>query len=374
MSAAPHILLVAAATSTSGGGERHVADLLRLLPARGFRVSLACPPGGDLPALARELGLTVMEVPIAGGLSPAAFLALRRAVRELAPDVVHAHGSRAAAFARVVDSEARRRVVYTLHGIHVDKAGSPMRRTAFLTLERILRPRTARFVAVCESDVGKGARLRILDPARTSVVYNGIPSPGAPGLRGAFRAELGIGPGVPLVLSVGRLHEQKDQRTLLAAWALVLKRYPDAILALIGSGPLEAALRDRSVALGISCSVRFMPPRADLDSAYDDADAFVLTSLWEGLPYVVLEAMSHGLPVAATSVDGTPEAVSDGESGILSPPSDPTAAAAAVIALLDDPARAAAMGEAGRARVAELFGLDAMADATAAVYRRVTGR
>jgi hypothetical protein len=92
-----HVLLVAAATSTTGGGEKHVADLLRLLPARGLRVSLVCPPDGDLPALARELGIEVRGALITGGLRPSAFFAVRAAIHDLAPDVVHAHGSRAAA-------------------------------------------------------------------------------------------------------------------------------------------------------------------------------------------------------------------------------------------------------------------------------------
>jgi glycosyltransferase involved in cell wall biosynthesis len=300
-------------------------------------------------------------------------LALRRAVGELAPDVVHAHGSRAAAFARVADALARDRVVYTQHGIHVDKAGSPARRAVFLTLERALGERTAWFVAVCESDVGKGERLRLLDPARTSVVYSGIESPEPPGARGAFRAELGLGPDVPLALSVGRFHEQKDQRTLLSAWPLVRERCPDAVLALVGSGPLEAALRRRCEELAIAGSVRFVAPRPDLGPAYADADVFVLTSLWEGLPYVVLEAQSHGLPVAATAVDGVPEAVVDEASGLLFAPSDPAAAASAVAALLAEPVRAAAMGAIGRARVAALFGVGPMADSLAAIYRRVAG-
>jgi glycosyltransferase involved in cell wall biosynthesis len=373
--AAPlHVLLVAAATSTTGGGERHVADLLRLLPERGLRVSLACPPGGALPALARSLGVDVREVAIERGLRPSALLALRRAIAELAPDVVHAHGSRAAAFVRVADPKARSRVVYTLHGIHVDKAGSRARRTAFLALERLLRPRTARFVTVCASDLHKGERLGLLDPTRASVVYNGVAVPGRPEAPGRFRGELGLDPDVPLALSVGRFHEQKDQLTLLAAWARVLDRCPAAVLALVGSGELESALRGQAAALRLGDSLRFVAPRGDLAPAYVDADVFVLTSLWEGLPYVVLEAMSHALPVAATAVDGVPEAVTDGECGILFAPQDPGLAAATVVTLLSDPDGAASMGEAGRARVAALFGLDAMADATAAVYRRVSPR
>jgi glycosyltransferase involved in cell wall biosynthesis len=374
MSAEPHVLLIAAATSTSGGGERHVADLLRLLPARGFRVSLACPSGGDLPALAKELGLEVRDVPSEVGRIGAAARALRTALAEFEPDVAHAHGSRAAAIARVADPHARSRNIYTLHGIHIDKAGSPVRRAAFLALERVLRRRTARFITVCESDLRKGERLGVLDPALASVVYNGIPPADEAPVRGSFRSELGLGGGVPLVLSIGRFHQQKDQHALLAAWALVRDRFPDAVLALIGSGRLEGALREQALSLRLERSLRLLPPRADLAAAYADADVFALTSLWEGLPYVVLEAMAHGLPVVSTGVDGVPEAVEDGVSGILVPPSAPLAVAAAVAALLEDPGRRTAMGKAGRSMVAARFGLDAMADATENVYRTLLER
>jgi glycosyltransferase involved in cell wall biosynthesis len=368
-----HVLLVAAATSTTGGGEKHVADLLRLLPPRGLRVSLVCPPNGDLPALARELGIEVRGAPIAGGLRPSAHSAVRAAIAELEPDIVHAHGSRAAAFARAADPRARARAVYTLHGIHVDRAGSFARRAAFLTLERVLRPRTARFVTVCASDLEKGANLGVLDPARASVVHNGIAVPEGAREAGVLRAELGIGPATPLALCVGRLHEQKDQATLLAAWHDVAAVVPTAVLALVGSGQLESALRAQASELGLAESVRFVEPRPDLAPAYADADVFVLTSLWEGLPYVVLEAMSFGLPVVATSVDGIPEAVEDDVTGILVSPSRPDGVASALAALLADPARRRAMGEAGRTRVASQFGLDAMADALVAVYREVAG-
>ncbi len=376
MSAAPgrpRVLLLAAANDTSGGGERHVADLVRLLPEAGVDVALACPAGGDLGDLARDLRVAVCEVAIATGSSPAGLAAVRRAVRASAPDVVHAHGSRAAAYARAADRRARRRVVYTLHGIHTDRAGSAARRTAFLSVERALRPLTARFVTVCDADAARGAALGVLDPARTSTVHNGVEVPAAAAPSGRFRREAGAGDGVPLVLSVGRFHEQKDQETLLRAWGAVTSARPGAVLALVGSGPLEADLRELARAAGVAGEVRFLPPRRSLDAAYADADLFVLSSRWEGLPYVVLEAMARGLPVVSTSVDGVPEAVTDGSTGLLVPPGDPAALTAAVCRLLSDPALRIRFGAAGRARIARDFSLAGMIERLAAVYRGVAG-
>jgi glycosyltransferase involved in cell wall biosynthesis len=226
-------------------------------------------------------------------------------------------------------------------------------------------------VTVCSADLAKGGRLGVLDCARATVVHNGIAMPAVSPARGAFRVELGLGPDTPLALSVGRFHEQKDQRGLLTAWRDVVSAVPGAVLALIGAGELDPDLRAHAAELGLGDSVRFVDPRPDLASAYADADVFVLTSLWEGLPYVVLEAMSFGLPVVATGVDGIPEAVEDDVTGLLVPPARAEETAVALTSLLCDPARRAAMGEAGRTRVGSHFGLDAMADALVAVYREV---
>ncbi len=362
------VLLLAAAAGTTGGGEKHVADLLDALPERGFELALACPAGGDLGERARALGVPVFEAPIAAGVSAAQVRALRAALGAAPWDVVHAHGSRAAAFARLADAQARRRVVYHVHGVHVDRAGTAARRTALLAVERTLRPRTARFVTVCRADALRGARLGILAASRTVIVHNGIAAGEAAVRKGRFRAELALPGDTPLVLSVGRFHEQKDQATLLEAWQLVAAARPDAVLALIGSGSLEARLREHARAAGLDSSVRFVAPRIPLDDAYTDADVFALSSRWEGLPYVVLEAMEHGLPVVSTAVDGVPEAVVDGETGLLVPPADPVALSAALIRVLADPAAGRAMGRAGRARVEREFTLERMADGVASVY------
>lgn len=367
MTSRPRVLLVAASTSTSGGGEKHIADILRSQAELGVDLGLACPEGGDLPELAISLGVPVFLASTAG-MGLAGVRELRRAIRDFGPSIVHAHGSRAAFYARLADPRAAQRVLYTVHGIHIDKAGSFLRKRSFLALERALRGRTARFIAVCASDFSKGARLGVLDPARSDVVYNGIELPVPTARPGEFRAELGIGDDAPLLLCVGRYHEQKDHLTLLDAFARVGTEWPEAVLALVGSGALEADLRVHATALALGDSVRFVPPRPVLAAAYGDADALVLPSLWEGLPYVVVEAMAYGLPVVATAVDGVPEAVTDGISGKLVPPSDVDALASAVLSVLADPVAACAMGEAGRVLVEERFGLDRMVRELAGIY------
>jgi glycosyltransferase involved in cell wall biosynthesis len=370
------VTLVAAASSTAGGGEKHVLDLTQALPGRGREVTLVCPPGGDLPARAASAGARVVLLDVASA-QPAQLRALARLLSASRADVVHAHGSRAAFVTRLADHEAASRCVYTLHGIHVDRAGSSLRRTAFVRVERALRRRTARFITVCEADAVRGAALGVLTPSLTSVVHNGIgpQAPGDPlGFVGEVQAALGGRRRGPLVLTVGRVHLQKDHGSLLGAWRRVVARRPDAALAIVGDGPLRDALAERIRRDGLEDSVALLPPRRDLAPAYAASDLFVLSSRWEGLPYVVLEAMACRLPVVATAVDGIPEAVSDGVTGILVPPGSPEALATALVRSLDDPDARALMGAAGLERVEREFSLDGMVRGVCRVYDTVGRR
>jgi glycosyltransferase involved in cell wall biosynthesis len=370
---AARILLIAAATSGTGGSEHHIADLLRHLPARGFEVSLLCPPGGDLTRLAQSLGVRVENAPVASGFPVAGVRAVRSLVAHVRPHIVHAHGSRAAFYARLGDPSAARRCVYTLHGIEAGLNDPPLVRYRRMGVGRLLRSRTARFVCVCDADCQKGTQLGLLDPERSVTIHNGIEMP-EPVEDGRFRGELGVGDRAPLVLSVGQFREQKDQHTLIEAWARVSVRFPSATLALVGSGPLESKLRDLANDRSVAHTLRFVAPRPDLRPAYTDADSFVLSSRWEGLPYVVLEAMAHGLPVISTAVDGIPEAVIDRRTGLLVPPADPRVLAEALMWAIAEPDKAARLGAAGRARVEAEFGLEPMVEKIAALYREVAAR
>lgn len=373
MSTTLRVLMVAAANATSGGGEKHVADLLRGLNDRDVELGLVAPPGGDLSTVAESLGVTTFPANIEAGFSAGRVAAVRRAIDGFAPDIVHAHGSRAAMFARLADSQARKRVVYTVHGIHVDRAGGMLRKNALLVVERYFRSRTARFITVCAADLERGARLGVLDRNRASVVYNGIALPQPAGSPRAFRMELGVSDETPLVLCVGRFEPQKDHATLIEALGYVRQSHTDAVLALVGSGSLEGQIKAQVASLGLGDAIKFAAPRARIADAYTDADVVALSSRWEGLPYTVIEAMAYGKPVVATCVDGIPEAVEGDVTGLLVKPGDVTALASALGELLADPDRAARMGREGAKQVAERFSMDRMLDELASVYEEVAG-
>ena len=180
-------------------------------------------------------------------------------------------------------------------------------------------------------------------------------------------AAAGIPADAPLALAVGRLIEQKDHATLLHAFARVRSALPDAQLAILGSGPLEAETRALARELRLEDAVT-LPGRTDIRDWLARADVFVHTSRWEGFGIVLLEAMLAGLPVVATRVSAVPEVVADGRTGLLVEAGDVAGLAAALQELLADGERARALGEAGRHRARDEFSVERMADRTRAVY------
>lgn len=172
----------------------------------------------------------------------------------------------------------------------------------------------------------------------------------------------------PKIGIVAKLSWIKGHRYLLDAMPDVLSRHPDAVLMIIGDGPLRALLEARAEELDISGSVFFVGARDDVPSLLKALDIFVLASTSEGSPNAVLEAMAARLPVVATAVGGVPEMLMDGGSGILVPPKDPRAIASALSELLDDRARAASMGRAGREAVEREHDLDLVIRRTEGVF------
>jgi len=162
----------------------------------------------------------------------------------------------------------------------------------------------------------------------------------------ALLRELGI-EGAPLVGCVGKFTAIKGHGDFVRAAALVHETRPETRFVLVGDGPLRKELESLASELGVAEAVRFAGVRSDVAGFLKTLDVFVLPSLTEGLPNVVLEAMAAARPVVATAVGGVPEVVEDGTSGLLTPPGDAGALAAAVARLLDDPGAARAMGDAG---------------------------
>jgi glycosyltransferase involved in cell wall biosynthesis len=185
------------------------------------------------------------------------------------------------------------------------------------------------------------------------------------------RAELGLDPEAPVVLTVGRLTVMKGQRHLVNAVPGLAARFPGLQVVLIGHGHLREALERQAADLGVAHVVHLAGHRPEARLLLDAADVFVLPSVNEAMPLALLEAMDAGLPVVATRVFGSAEVVVDGETGLLVPPGDPGALGSALARLLADPRLRRRYAAAGRRRYLEAFTSARMAADTLAVYRRV---
>jgi glycosyltransferase involved in cell wall biosynthesis len=223
-------------------------------------------------------------------------------------------------------------------------------------------------VCVCEAE----ARLAraIGPPRRVRVVYNGIEPIGAgpPDARVAALKARG-----PVIGALTLLHQRKGLQTLIDATPKVLARHPSAQVAIVGDGPELEALRAQARGRGVAHAVSFVGLSTDPPASLRAMDLFAHPSLAESFPYVLLEAMSARRPIVASAVGGVPEAVSDGEDGVLVAPGDASALADAICALLEEPARAASIGHRAQRTAHERFTLAHMIDGLCEVYDEVLG-
>lgn len=219
-----------------------------------------------------------------------------------------------------------------------------------------MAPCTDRLVVVADADRVKGLAAGVGAAAQYVTVRSALELSRYDAqrpLRDDVRRELGLPSDVPVVGAVNRLSGQKDPLTLLDAFALVRARRQDVRLLLVGDGPLGAEVQRRVATLGLAEAVTMLGLRSDVPRLLQAMDVFVSTSLWEGLPRTIIEAMATGLPVVATPADGVLDVVHEGVTGRLVPAGAPQAIAAGVLEVLQEPDAAQRMGEAARARVQE---------------------
>ncbi|OLM09993.1 glycosyltransferase [Pseudonocardia sp. Ae505_Ps2] len=327
----------------TGGAERVVADLARHGTGLGWDTMVLSSGGVRADELAAQ-GYRTETMPLVRrtpvGILRGA-LAVAAALRRHRPDVVLAHNVLVGLVCRLAAHTRRRRptLVTVFHGVAADDYPAAAR----------LLSGAADVVVAVSAAVADRLRAAGLHDTRIAVLRNAVTPPVLPARADARRA-LGLPDDVGVALCAARLVPQKRHDVLLDAWRAVRG---GPVLLLAGDGPLSAGLEERVADLGDR--VRFLGARDDIPTLLAAADVAVLTSDWEGLPMVVLEAMAAGLPVVATDVDGVREALGPRAdapaAGLLVPPGDPAAVAAALNGLAD-PRRRGALAAAGRARVA----------------------
>ena len=362
----PRILHLITSGDT-GGAQTHVLWCCEGM-RDAFSVALGAGTDGALIEQARKLGLPVYVIPQLGRNRPDVgdLWGLRRLVglvKEVRPDLVSCHSTKAGFLGRLAARLAGVPAVFTAHGWAFSEGIPQLRRWVMLQAERLAARWAARIICVSEYDRQLALACGVGRPEQLVTVRNGVPP-----VDESLRARPEYGRPARLVM-VARFAAQKDHALVLRALAGLGELEWE--LWLVGGGELEEKARREAESLGLGGRVRFFGVRHDVPELLAQCHVFVLASNWEGLPLTILEAMRAGLPVVASDVGGVREAVADGETGFVVPRGDEVFLRERLRLLLASPELRARMGAAGYARWRQQFTLERMLARTQAVYREV---
>lgn len=365
----------------TGGLENGIVNLINHMPAPAYRHAVVAltevNPDFAQRIFRRDVTYHSLRKPAGHGAK--LWPAMTTLIRQTRPAVVHTRNLAAlemqvpAAWARV---PAR---VHGEHGRDVEDLAGTSRRLQWV--RRAYSPLVHHYVALSR-DLASYLQHQVgISSARMTQVYNGVDSarfsPGANG-RAPLAGSPFADPALWVVGTVGRMQVVKDQALLARAFVRALELAPGLKatlrLALIGEGPLRQEAQGILTTAGLSDLAWLPGERTDVPDVMRSLNCFALPSLAEGISNTILEAMSTGLPVVATDVGGNADLVAHGRTGHVVPPADVEALAGALVQMASDPARAKAMGQAGRVEAERRFSLQAMVGAYQGVYDRLLGR
>lgn len=356
----------------NAGAETLLRTLAESLDSTRFELhvcGLRPRPGSvTLPAL-RELGVPILVLDQHSAYDVKALLGLASYIRRYQIDIVHTHLQAADIMGRMAGCITRRPVVSTIHGGVNDLDDEPLRRRL---LERWTARLWCRRLVVVSDSMREGVqRWHALPSSRVITIENGVDTErfrhGDELDREAVKRSLTGGSG-PLVTNVARLVPQKGQQHLIEAARRVVAMRPDAHFALVGEGSLLDDLREQTAAAQISSNVWFAGFRDDVPDILAATDVFVLSSVSEGMPVALLEAMAAGCATVATGVGGVTQVLQHGITGLIVPPADPEAMSTAILRCLNDPDFARRLGPTAQDWVSSHYGMCSWAAKLEALY------
>jgi glycosyltransferase involved in cell wall biosynthesis len=386
-----------------GGAQENTLATVAGFNGGGWESCLATGPAlgpeGSLEPECLVAGIRMLRVPsLIREVSPRrdldALRQLTRLIRREGPHVVHTHTSKAGILGRIAARWAGVPVVvHTPHGHVFHSYEGRLRTQGFVWLERACARTADRLIALTDTERCEHLDLGIGRPEQWTTIHSGVDFASfeaARGSRDEVRAELGLPADAVILGSVGRLVPIKGQRYLIDAIAHLEAKHRALHLLLVGDGPLRHDLIDQARSLGLQISgsgsgwnpgrgreargrspgtIHVLGLRRDIPRLLAAMDVFVLPSLNEGMGRVLVEAMAMELPCIASGVSGIPDVIEAGVTGLLAPPRDPEALAAAISTLLDHPELAREMGRRGRRKVVPAFSVERMLEKLEAVYR-----
>ena len=347
--------------SERGGAQIHLLDVLKNLPS-GCQPMIATGEAGYLVEEARQLGVAVHRIDhLRQPMSPVSdLLALREIVsliRSEAPDLLHAHTSKAGLLGRFAGWLTGTPTVFTAHTWSFADGISSFQRRISIPLERFAGRLSGKVITVSRANEEIAIREAITARANLLTIWNGIPD-----------SDLRATPGlvdIPKIVMVARFAPQKDQLSLVKALSGVEIPWR---LAFVGDGPTRSEVQAEAQRLCLSDRIEFLGDRGDIAHVLASSDLFVLSTKWEGLPLSILEAMRAGLPVITSDVGGCSEAVEHGRTGFLAKPSDIGQLRNMLERALSSKRLLKSMGEAGRERFHRDFRIESMMSKLMSVY------
>ena len=345
------------------GGALQVVFLLRgLAAADAGRQVLVCPRDSAI-AKVQDVPATVRAVRMGGDTDPLQTLHIRRVIRQEAPDLVHIHSRRGADLWGLMAARTCRVPVILTRRVDNPEAHW-LARMRYGHCNHVITISRGIFQVLRSEGVPED-KLTCVHSAVDTERYRPQPDPVW------FRRTFDLPAGAPAIAMIAQFIERKGHRTLLDAVPRILEKHPQTRFLLLGRGPLLTEIERRLRQASLDQHVLVGGFRDDLERVIPNLDLVVHPAQMEGLGVSLLQASACAVPIVAARAGGIPEAVRDGENGVLVPPADATALAEAVIALLGSPKRARAMGQRGREIMLSDFSIPAMVAGNLAVYRRV---
>ena len=359
-----------------GGAQDNTLYTVELLNKDKYDISLSCNLNGELVSRAKKVkNLKLYDVPnlrrevsIINDIR--AFLYLYKLIKKENFTIIHTHSSKAGFLGRIAAMLNKTPIViHTIHGFAFHDYMNSFKKNIFIYLEKLSAKWTHGLVTVSNLNKKKVVDLGIAPIEKLKNIYSGIDLTLFINEKNdQFRKELNLDSNHLLLGSVGRLSNQKDPITMIEAFCIVIKRFPNAHLTLVGEGELRDEILIKINQLQLNGRVHLTGNKNDPWKIYHSLDLFIMSSIYEGLGRSITEALSCGVPVVCTNVEGVPEIVRDNETGILVPPKDPDALAAGIISSLNDMDNARRMAEEGRKFVNENFDVNKMVDDIDSLY------
>lgn len=364
-----------------GGAQENTIYTCELLNSKIFSPIIICGsqtgPEGELITKTRAKSVELLVIPeLVRELHPIkdliALLKLVNQIKKAKALIVHTHCSKAGILGRIAARMAGVPIiVHTIHAWGFHDHMSSVERFLYITIERIVEKITDRLIAVSTLNIETGIDAGISTREKYTVIHSGIDIDLYRNVSidvTKKKEELGIDSKALVIGTVGRLSPQKAPQDFVKAAAVVLREIPNAVFLYVGDGPLRNEVEELIHELGISENIILAGLRTDVPELLAVMEIFVLSSLWEGLPRVFLEAMSAGLPIVATNVDGASQAIKDGQNGFLIPPGDYIALARKILKLAGDPQLIEEMGKTSQQLMHSNFSVYTMVDQIQNLY------